>query len=35
MKKLYLLLAILVTFVAAVSASFACQTWGYQPKMRE
>jgi cyclic lactone autoinducer peptide len=35
MKKMYLLLAAVVTFVAAISASFACATWGYQPKMRE
>jgi cyclic lactone autoinducer peptide len=35
MKKLYLLLAAVVTFIAAISASFACQGIGYQPKMRK
>jgi hypothetical protein len=35
MKKLYLLLAAIVTFLAVVGAGFACQSWGYQPKMRE
>ena len=35
MKKLFLLLAAIATLVATFSMAFACQTAGYQPKMRD
>ncbi|HBF36183.1 MAG TPA: hypothetical protein DDW50_02555 [Firmicutes bacterium] len=35
MKKIYLLLAAIAALAAIISTGFACQTFGYQPKMRE
>ncbi|HOP73936.1 MAG TPA: cyclic lactone autoinducer peptide [Bacillota bacterium] len=34
MKKFYFLLASLVLMVVALSSSFACFGYGYEPKMR-
>ena len=34
MKKLFLLLAAVVTFVVLISQSFACGGFAYEPKMR-
>ena len=35
MKKIYLLLAAVAALAASLSAAFACQSLGYQPKMRK
>jgi cyclic lactone autoinducer peptide len=35
MKKMYLFLAGVAAIAATISTVFACQTCGYQPKMRE
>jgi cyclic lactone autoinducer peptide len=35
MKKIYLLLAVVVSLIAIAGTTFGCQGYGYQPRTRE